>query len=356
MPLDYFHGRWHFHQRMNKKVSNNLTRLRALIAKNPSKEEILDALHPWRTSIQLKYNNTFVTLQFVLGVILFLIGLFWMLSLGGWAILFWLSGIGICTYAGFFFEKQSEIDEVIKQLQDLVFQDQYQIKFNHFPNIDQHMLNPTRILMQIKHGFDCLNEGNASNNIEFFASTTWQIDCEDYPVLLFHYKFSNENAVKDQHQNIIKKEVTSHRYGAVVFNQQALAFMVSNKQSTYPRYPIKWSSSDIQFNRQFNIAGQQELELARNLTPHRILALAENLQHLQGTLMFHDQLNALCYVSTQHIFEPLKPKKPITDISMLRGYLRTLNAIHYERMQHSLTQIIERFKDEEHLHGMKNKH
>ena len=346
MPLNYFHGRWHFHQRMNKKVSHNLDRLNALIAKNPSKAEILDTLHPWRTSILLKYNNTFAVLQFVIGFLLFFMGVFWMFSLGGWAILLWLIGLGLCTYAYFSFEQQSEIDSIIGELSGQVFQDQYQVKFNQFPTIDKSFNNPTRLLTLVKNGFDCLNEGNFSNSIETIAATQWDVNGHLYPVLLFHYKFIDESIVRDPKNQTQRKQTTSHRWGACVFDMPALAFVVSGTETNYPRYPRRWTPSDIQFNQKYKIKGQQELELARNLTPPRILALATNLDALRGSIMFHDQMNAFCYLSQQNIFSTQAPAKKITDISMLRGYLRTLKAPHYEKVKTHLSDIITHFSDD----------
>ena len=345
MPLDYFHGRWHFHQRMNKKISNNLERLSALIAQNPSKAEILDALHPWRTSPQLKYNNTFVILQFAVGLLLFLIGFFCLFKFGGWSILLILGGLGLCAFAYFSFETKSEIDLVIGQLSSQVFQDQYQVKLNQFPTIDKGLINNTYLLMRIRQGFDCLNEGNFSNSIESIASTEWEVDGHLYPVLLFHYKFVDESIVRDPKNQTQRKKVTSHRWGACVFDMPALAFVVNGTETNYPRYPRRWTPSDIQFNQKYKIKGQQEFELAKNLTPPRILALGRSLDALRGTIMFHEEMNAFCYLSQQNIFSTQAPAKPITDISMLRGYLRTLRAPHYEKVKTHLSDIITQFSD-----------
>lgn len=347
MPVEHLQQRWQFHQRMNKKVWTNLNRLRAISAQVKSKQDILDALHPWRLSTTLRFNNSFAILQFSIGIIFLIAALFFFSSMPWLWMLIWLAALGLCIYAYLSIEKQSDIDQIIQQLSDQVFQYQYDIKLNQFPQIDKNMLNPTHMLMRIRQGFECLNEGNAGNNLTVIAATSWHIDGHDFPILLFHYECITEASVSDQNGNRIKKQVVSHRWGACVFDLPPLAFMVSNTESTYSRYPIKWTTSDIQFNRKFHIAGQQEFELARNLNPQRILALANNLEQMRGTLMFHDQMNAFCYVSSQNIFATQQPKKPITDISMLRGYLRTLRALNYERMQDNLSAIIRQFKDDE---------
>lgn len=346
MPLEHLHNRWHFHQRMNKKVWNNLDRLTAILAKNPNKQDILDALHPWRLSILLRFNNTFAILQISIGIILIVLSCLYFSSAPWFFAFLWLISIGLCIYAYLSIEKQSDIDHIITQLSNQVFQDQYQVKFNQFPIIDKSLINPTHLLMRIRQGFDCLNEGNASNSIEAIASTEWQVNGHLYPVLLFHYKCVNETTTRDTKGNVVKKETVSHRWGACVFDMPPLAFVATSSRMEYPRYPVGWSSSDIQFNRKYTLAGQQELELARNLSPQRILNLGRNLDRLRGTIMFHDSMNAFCYVSQQNIFATQKPTKPITDISMLRGYLRTLKAPHYENVKESLSDIIAHFTDD----------
>lgn len=348
MPLDHLHQRWHFHQRMNKKVWTNLERLKDIAARSQSKQDILDGLHPWRLAINLRFNNTFAILQFVSGILLILIAFLLYASSGGWLVFSCILGLAICTYAYLSIEKQSHIDHVIQLLSDQVYQHQYQVKFLNFPTL-QHsagVMNPAYLLARVRQGFNCLNEGNAGNNIDFYASTTWHVQGHDFPVLLFHYECIDEIIIRDVKGNEIKKKTISHRYGACVFDMPNLGLMVSTQKERYTRYPIQWSTSDIQFNQKFNVAGQQELELARNLTPTRILAIANHLEHMHGTLMFHDQMNAFCYVSRQNIFQTQLPKKPITDVSMLRGYLRTLRAPHYEKMVESLIVIIRTFQDD----------
>lgn len=74
--------------------------------------------------------------------------------------------------------------------------------------------------------------------------------------------------------------------------------------------------------------------------------MASQLDHMRGTLMFHEEMQAFCYISTQNIFQTRARSKSIDDISQLRGHLRTLKAPHYERMQKSLQAIIRSFMDE----------
>lgn len=356
MPVQHFKQRWQFHQRINKKVWVNLERLKLIAKQQHSKQEILDALHPWRLDINLRFSNRFSILIIIVGISLILGAFIFYASSGGWLILSWLIGLGLCGYGYFSFEKQAEIDTVIQLLTNKVYQDQYQIKFHDFPQLvtTGGVVNSSYMLARVRQAFDCLNEGNAGNQIEFFASTSWCIADHAYPVLLFHYKCIDESVIRDAKNQNIKKQVVSHRYGACVFDMPQLAFMVSTTQKTYPRYPVKWSSSDIRFNQKFNIAGQQELELARHLSPKRILTLGDQLQHLKGSLMFHDEMNAFCYVSNQNIFASHPTKHPITDISMLRGYLRTLHAPHYETMKNSLMAIIQQFKDDDFINENKS--
>ncbi len=357
MPIEHLQERWHFHQRMNKKVANNLDRLRAITSQSKSKQEILDAMHPWRLSISLRYNNTLTYLLMATSIGLIVFATFYLYQSGFWLMSAWVVGIILGCYAYFSLEKQSEVNQVIHQLTGMVFQYQYNVRFAQFPVIQEQSqrLNPTYMLMKIKQGFDCLKQGNSANELVDFAATTWQVDGHDYPVLLFQYLAINEVVMRDQKGNQYRKQVESHRWGACVFHMPALAFTITTTRSSFPRYPVTWTSSDIQFNQRFKIAGQQEFELAKNLTPQRILTLAHHLEQMNGTLMFHDDMQIFCYLSTQNIFQPQKPNKDITDISQLRGYLRTLHAPHYEQMQNSLMGIIRSFHDESLLKSQKTK-
>lgn len=351
MPLEHLQERWHFHQRMNKKVWNNIHRLRNIALSNPSKQEVLDALHPWRLSISLRYNNTFSYLLLGISILLLVGSTLYLYQTGLPLLLCWIVGIFLAAYALLSIDKQSEVEDVINLLQDSVFQSQYDIKFSEFPTIDQNIaMNQAYMLAKVTQGFPCLNEGNAGNEIAQYAATHWHIDGHDYPVLLLHYIAVSEIVIRNQKGEEIRKRIETPRWGACVFDMPALALVISSENVNYERYPVRWTSSDIQFNQRFYLYGQQEFELAKNLSPLRTLTLANHLQHMKGRLVFHEQMQAFCYLSRQNIFECKKPAKNITDVSQLRGYLRTLQAPHYEQMQRNLTAIIRSFRDENLLH------
>ena len=347
MPIEHLQQRWHFHRRMNKRVWNNINRLRMIALSSTSKQHILDAMHPWRVSISLKYNNTLSYLLLGVGILLMILPTIYLYQSGITLLIFWLMGIAAMVYGYLSIDQQREVDDVIKLLSDAVYQFQYDVRLNEFPVIAQNTsMNPTYMLMKIKQGFPGFNQGNASNEFRTFAATTWQIDGHDYPILLIHYVAIDEVAMRDAKGNEYRKQIETHRYGACVFHMPALALVVSRDKVDYERYPIRWSSSDIQVNQHYHIYGQQEFELAKNLTPSRILALANHLNHMKGSLIFHEEMQVCCYLSTPSIFLCKPPNKAISDVSQLRGYLRTLQAPHYEQMQQSLTAIIRSFRDE----------
>ncbi|WP_374294995.1 hypothetical protein [Acinetobacter sp.] len=347
MPVNKIYERWHFHQRMNQKVAHNIEKLIDLYSTAKSKQAILDGLHPWRVSTNLRYNNllSYFLLLCCAGSILF--ASIFLYDHGGLLITVWLLSIAVGCFAYLSVEHQSDVEGIINNLETLTFQYQYNVRFAHFPNFNtQAGMNPNYMLARVRQGFASLNQGNAGNEIVDFAATSWQVQGHDFPVLLFQYLALTEVEIPTSKGEPITKQIRKNFWGACVFDMPNLAFCVSNERQKYERYPISWTSSDAQFNRDFHLYGQQEFELAKNLTPSRILTLASQLDHMRGTLMFHDQMQAFCYISTQDIFQTRVRSKSIDDISQLRGHLRTLKAPHYERMQKSLQAIIRSFMDE----------
>ena len=134
------------------------------------------------------------------------------------------------------------------------------------------------------------------------------------------------------------------QWGACIFEMPAYHLAISNRPQDYVDFPVAWGSSDIAFNQQFYVYGQSQLELVKELSPQRTLILAEHLQQMRGTLVFDDELHAMCYLSSQNIFMHQSEFAQIDDISDLRGHLRTLKAVFYEQMQHHLSQIVQSFE------------
>lgn len=346
MPLNRLQTRWHFHQRNNRKVAQNFERLRLIAAQSQTKAEILDALHPWGQSINLRYHNGISILLMLIGVTLILLSTL-MFFQSIWLMLsLWCLAAIIFAYGYFSFESQDEMSIVVQQLSNVIFYSQYHIQMHTLPHLDRiHGLNDQYMLIKIRQAFDCLNLGNVSNQILNYAATHWQIDGIHYPVLLLHYLQTDE-IIQEQNDQRMLRTIKTYYWGACIFQLPAHGLAVSTHKTDFPDYPVRWSSSDIGFNQRYHISGQSELHLAKTLTPQRILSLAQHLKTMQGTLMFHPEMQACCYLSTQNIFKTQALKKPITDVSQLRGYLRTLQAPDYENMQQQLTAIIRSFQDE----------
>ncbi len=57
MPIDTTKRLIHITTRENKKVKHNVNRLWQIIHTAQSSHEILDQLHPWGDTINLKFNN-----------------------------------------------------------------------------------------------------------------------------------------------------------------------------------------------------------------------------------------------------------------------------------------------------------
>lgn len=350
MPIDEIQQQWNEQQRGNRKVKANLARLEEIVATHTTKQAILDALHPWGANSSLKFSNQLNYALFALAVFLLFVSVRY-LTHGGLMVLCWSIACCAAVYGWLNFAPKGKVENVIRTLRRAVFADQYQLKPFEMPVIANGMLNSTYAFLKVKQSFPNLRQGNKANEFPYYAATTWQINGYEHPVLVFHYIAIDEETVKDEKGNSYQKQIKTHHFGACIFHVPPLALVISRKKVSYERYPVRWRTSDIQFNQQFYIYGQQEFEIAKNLPPRRVLKLANHLGMMQGQLIFHEELQACCYLSSQNLFKCSKPRQPIDNISQLRGYLRTLQSPHYEALRDNLSAIIASFQDEGLLHA-----
>ncbi|MFB2538457.1 MULTISPECIES: hypothetical protein [unclassified Acinetobacter] len=346
MPIDSLKSTWRFHRRSNQKVLDNLALLQSIAYSARDKQEILDRLHPWRGATQaLKFYNQFSYIMILLVAISIVFVTLYLAHYGILLIITWLLGGAAILYAYFSLESKQDIQKTIELLVEKVYQLQYDIRFHQFPDLDSNVvMNQQYMLTLVKNRFPNLNEGTYGNEVSTIAATTWQVDGHDYPVLLFKY-IKRDRRIGAKNENGQEAYIERILYGACIFDMPALAFVVANQRKDYVRYPVPWQSSDVQFNDRFKVYGQTEMELAKNVSGQGLLCLAQNLTHMDGSLIFHEEMSAFCYLSKQNIFHCTAPAKPIQSISELRGALRTLHAPFYEQMQQSLTAIIRGFSD-----------
>ncbi len=125
MPVNKIYERWHFHQRMNQKVAHNVEKLIDLYSTAKSKQAILDGLHPWRVSTNLRYNNLFSYFLLLCCAgrgIIFTSFSIWAISLILFAFCMLLFGYSVYT-------PSTELNALFDELNNYCLENKYNFKF-----------------------------------------------------------------------------------------------------------------------------------------------------------------------------------------------------------------------------------
>lgn len=344
MPMDTVQQLIHLRSKYNKRVMHNVARLWEISRHAQSAQEILDGLHPWGKDNSLKFHNTF-SYGFVGCAVLSLI-LGWLLS--GYISIFFsvLIAAAWCFIAYISYEPDDPIDEVIQVLELKIKLLKYDLDFQNLPAHLTATMNSSLVLSKLKQYFPVFNQGNASNDIVSFASSTW-IDPNhiQHPVLLFKYHYETEISIPNTELKPQKiKKIEKDLWGVFVFQMNPLGIAASNRRERFfAPYSQAWQSSDIQLNQSLNIFGYDQHQLARTISPALTLKLSDFFTGVKGDLIVHHQENMLCYVGEQNLFRSISKRQrdEIQNISELRGHLRTLEMPDYQQFKQRMLNFIE---------------
>lgn len=340
MPFETVERLLHIRTRKNQKVMRNIARLWEIGHQAQSAQEILDGLHPWGECKELVFYNLIPRLLFIVGVLILLFGLIihpyiqYIFSL--------LLGGGCCFVAYLIYEQSDSIDEVIDFLEQRMMLLRYNLQFNHTPSYIGVPTNNLLVLSKLKQTFPLFSQGNASNEIVQYASTIWQDGEQERQVMLFHYHYVNEIVLTDIHGEKQKiTETHKDQWGVFIFQMPVHGFAVSNKRDRFfAPYTQTWNTSDILINQRLHIFGHDQHQLARSISPSMTLKLGDFFQHYSGDVVYHFEENMCCYMGDQNLFYILRKKQKITDISILRGHLRTLTMPEYEKFKQCMLNLI----------------
>ena len=70
------------------------------------------------------------------------------------------------------------------------------------------------------------------------------------------------------------------------------------------------------------------------------LKLHDFFEHFTGDLIYHHEEQILCYVGEQNLFQTASKRTEIHDISALRGHLRTMTMLQYQKFQQLMLNLI----------------
>lgn len=345
MPIDTVQHALHIRRKKNAVVFNNIARLWEISRHSQNEQQILAQLHPWQSATTLKFDNGLAIFLALLAVlccipIFFAAHAVWaQLCLAIAAVLALLS---YCIY-----EPQKPIREVIQSLEQEMITKKYKLNYFQAPDFFKHPINQQRFITQLKQKFPVFEQGNLSNHIPFYASSIWQ-DSQglQHQALIFQYHFVDEIQVRDQDgDRITVKEIHQDRWGVFIFELQdklpTFAATTKRKKWRAP-YHVPWQSSDIHLNQRLRLSGQDQFQMAKKLSPSFYLKLADFFTQREGDLLVNTTHNMLCFLGPTDLMKiQSQHAKKITDISSLRGHLRTFELPALEQLQRDLIHLLD---------------
>lgn len=346
MPIESVQRNLHIRRKKNELVFENIARLWELHQQAKNNQEILDGLHPWQSSINLKFENTLQYWLALIGAILCLCVfiapaqlIFQLTFFAGLACIFW---------AWLSLERNQPIQEVIQALEQKIISEKYQLDYFASPPHLRMPLKGTMLESKLKLLFPLFNLGTIANDFPLYASSHWTDEHGvSHPVIVFQYRYVTEITIRDKHGDKVRiQEVEQFKYGVFVFDInkfQGLA-VSSQVREFSPPYSSPWKTSDILLNRKLYIAGTQQLAIAKQLTPAHVLRLEAFFQKQDGSLLFHPEQHCLCFLGNKNLFQPSVTKRKITDISTLRGHLRTFKLPYLEQLKSDITTLLQQPK------------
>ena len=340
MPIETVERLLHIRTKKNQHVMRNIARLWEIGQQAESDQDILDGLHPWGESKDLFFHNVIPRFLFIFGIGVIIFG--WLIHKYFPFPFSFLSGCLCCFIAYLIYEDNDPIDEVIYFLEQRIMLLRYDLHFNKTPNHISTSSNTLLVMSRLKQTFPLFMQGNVSNEIEQFASTTWFDGEKEHHVMLFHYHYVDEYSLPNSHGEKQKiTEIHKDQWGAFIFQMPALGFAASNKHDEFiPPYTLSWKTADILVNQNLNIFGYDQQQLARTISPSITLKLSDFFQNYKGDVVYHYEENMLCYVGDQDLFRISRKKQKIQDISLLRGHLRTLSMPEYEKFKQCMVNLI----------------
>lgn len=344
MPVDTLKHSLRIHRNINRRVLHNIARLWQLGQQAKTHQELLDGLHPWGDHPSLKFNNVLpVMLMFAAGTCALATFIFIQQGIFAGLCLLTACALGFAAYV--YHEPQTPLQEVVSFLRQQVLEKKYQLRFQELPTHFPDTMQPFFLLARLKNLFPVFEQGTVSNMLPVYASTCWQDQHgQSWPVMLFQYDFIHEVSLPGQSpaQGNLKRTQKS-LWGIFIFEQPAplgLAVTTTHKEFDWP-YQELWQTSDIQINQKLRIYGHDALQLAKIMTPAMALRLNDFFTARSGDLLWHSEQNILCFLTEQNLFKMDANRQNITDISKLRGHLRTFRLSHYEQLEQDLKQLLQ---------------
>ena len=320
-----------------QRVTRNVARLWQIERDVKTEQDLLNALHPWHGKQNLKFNQQVCFLYALSGGLILLCCFLLKIKIG------FVVGCILLILAYLNYHSDRGLNAVIQALEQKMIQVRYDLAFNHLPSHLPFSTQSLFLFNQLKQHFSTLFSAHSSASyISRFASTNWQINQQDCPVLLFEYVNIIEIKTHDEDGTKISWRKEEHRqWGAFIFKMPALGIAINNTKNPFKApYQVPWNTSDIQMNEYLYIRGYDDLQLAKNLTPHRVVQFDQFFKQQTGDLIFHYEQDIACFLGLAPLFEMHSQHNDIKTISNLRGHLRTSRLLHYEQFKKQMITLL----------------
>lgn len=329
MPTDKIQQSFIQQQLHNETVKQNIQNIYQL-AEQQNSQQLIQSLHQWsKTPPVLSVTNTLfwtlIGVAFVVGILCILIGMpIWALILPN----------GILIFAFIKKENNKSRDELFDFLKLKILEEKYNIQFG--ATLPQYSIS------DLQQAFPLFSRGNHENYLSKVASGFFRIDQQDHPFTLFQYHYVDEITHRDQDGKVTYRYQHHDQYGVFLDNMPVQGISISNDQKKACALGTTWTTSDIQFNKQYAMSGETEMALARFFSPSRVLLLDKILDKTKFDLYFHPHRPLLCWQFNKNIFQT-EPKQPsLHSIHHLAEYLEKLHMPEVDQVYEKLISLLEK--------------
>lgn len=311
---------WQNQSEFNQVTLRNIERIQNFLVTKPNYQQLLDFLNHWQHPQQLYIEDRLFFIFFISTILCIALGIYV-------HYIFYITAVIVAIF-GFIKKIPShQISDTIQDCEAYVLEQKYQL-FH-----DDHTKNFNDFNM--KH-YPLFELGNYENNVQDCMYGSWKFEEKEYPYMLFNYHYVDKSTTSDDDGG----EETSYKHydlwGIMIAQFPVQGISIASKQKKACRLGIKWSTSDIQFNRQYQTSGIDEMELAKFFTPKYLLTLDEILGKFKGDIYIHPKLNTFCWLFDHNIFLNQTAKNNIKDIKQLALHLTDYRFQYYEELKENI--------------------
>lgn len=314
----------------NKQTRQNIKTVKALLETKPPIDVLLQQLR--NMSNQTLYiNNSLTVKTVIMGLITLCIGIIFT-SFSIWAISLILFAFCMLLFGYSVYTPSTELNALFDELNNYCLENKYNFKFYSEQDLEQHK--------HIETNFPLFKLGSQKNNIHFLFNGQWHIQEHTYAYSVFDYQYVNREMVRVAKDKWELKDVQRCLWGIFLENFPVRGISISTQQKKLCRLGVEWQSSDIRFNQSFQQSGIDEFELARFLSPERLLYLEKILHQFSGDFYVHPKTATLCWIFDVDLSQIESDLYEVNTVADLADQLAKIRMPNFEKFADALKHLI----------------